>query len=101
MSHRLRAEGLPVKSLPPPAPLQAPVPEGEGLGTALEWDGEWQCWLHDGMLQSKRLQVSKRCSELLRPLLCSFPIPCQEVVLCLSFTARAPSPPPALSFSGG
>lgn len=45
MSHRLRAEGLPVKCLSPPP--QAPVPEGEDSGTVLEWDGQWQCW--DGM----------------------------------------------------
>lgn len=85
MSHRLRAEGLPVKCLPPPP--QDPVPEGEDVGTLLDWDGEQQCWLHDGMLHRKRVQVSKRCSELLAPLLCSSPIPYWVVVLCLSFLA--------------
>lgn len=70
MSHRLCAEGLPVKCLPPPP--RAPVPEGEDVGTVPDWDGEQQCWLHDGMLHRKRLQVSKRCSGF--QLLCFAPL---------------------------
>lgn len=93
MSHRLRAEGLPVKCLPPPP--QDPVPEGEDVGTLLDWDGEQQCWLHDGMLHRKRVQVSKHCSELLAPLLCSSPIPYWVVVLCLSFLALILCPFPS------
>lgn len=93
MSHRLRAEGLPVKCLPPPP--RAPVPEGEDVGTVLDWDGERQCWLHDGMLHRKRLQVSKRCSGLPAPQLCSSPIPYRVVVLRLSFPTLTLSPFPS------
>lgn len=65
-----------------------------------DWDGERQCWLHDGMLHRKRLQVSKRCSELLAPLLCSSPIPYRVVVLRLSFPEPLPLLLPSVSAEG-
>lgn len=95
MLHRLRAEGLPVKCLPPSP--QAPVPEGEDVGTILERDEILQCWLHDGMLQRIRVHESKRCSELLAALLCSSPIPCLSGTGFMpQFPCPSPQPLPLL-----